>query len=308
MKISTCRFLASDLKKQNKSPCRRFFVRIKHMAYITNAKGEKELFSFEKIYNSARRAGASAKAAEEIAETIKQETSPRTTTATIFKKVRKLLAEKNSGSALKFSLKEAMKKLGPDGFSFEKYVAKIFEELGFTVEINQYLPGACIVGYEIDFIAGKDNLVYLGECKYRNGAGDRIDSKEVLANSARFADILKGPYFKKAQAEGREIKSIMVTNTKFTTRAKEYSQCMGVELLGWRYPENKGLEYIIEQKKLYPVTILPSFKGHLKDVFLCQRIILAKDVLGIKVPEFAAENNVPTRLIDPLVEEAKLLI
>ncbi|MFH1657139.1 MAG: restriction endonuclease [bacterium] len=276
--------------------------------YVINAQGKRELFSLRKVYRSARYAGALPKDAKAIAEVIGEEIAPGTTTAEIFRKVRKLLDEKNSGLALRFSLKEAMKKLGPDGFSFEKYVAKIFEALGFQVEINQDLPGSCIIGYEIDFVATKDNLIYIGECKYRNAPGDRIDSKEILANSARFADILNGPYFKKQKNKGTEIKSIMVTNTKFTSRAKEYSRCMGVELLGWRYPENKGLEYLIEQKKLYPITILPSLKGYLRDVFISHNILLAKDVLGINGSEFSLENNIPSRFINSLIKEASLLV
>ncbi len=273
---------------------------------IINSEGEKETFSSKKIYRSAKRAGADAKTAKKIAEIIKREVFSGMKTVDIFKRVRELLEEKNFQLALKFSLKEAMKKLGPDGFNFEKYIGRVLESGGFKVEINQYLPGACVEGYEIDFIAAKDKLIYVGECKYRNSAGERIDTKELLANHARFSDILAGPYFKREKK--KEIKTIMVTNTKFTSRAKRYARCKGIELLGWRHPYNEGLEHLIEKEKLYPITILPSLKKHLKDLFVSQQIMLAQDILEIDLPIFAQQNHISIKDLKPLAKEASILL
>ena len=274
--------------------------------YIINSRGEKEAFSLRKVYRSARRVGADIKSAKRIAEIIKQEVVPGTKTIDIFKRVRQLLGEKDSQLALKFSLKEAIKKLGPDGFSFEKYVGRILESAGYKVKINQYLPGACLAGYEIDFLAAKGDLVYVGECKYRNSPGDRIDTKEMLAVYARFSDILSGSFFKNASE--KEIKAIMVTNTKFTSRAKRYARCKGIELLGWRHPKDAGLEYLIEKEKLYPITILPSLKKFLKDIFVSQKMMLAKDVLALDPANFTEGNNLPMESLDPLIKEASVLL
>ena len=264
------------------------------------------MFSFRKVSRSARRAGADARTAKKIAEIIKSEVFSGMKTIDIFKRVRELLEEKNFQLAIRFSLKEAMKKLGPDGFNFEKYIGRVLENGGFKVEINQYLPGGCIEGYEIDFIASKDNLIYVGECKYRNRAGERIDTKELLANHARFLDILSGPYFKKEKK--KEIKTIMVTNTKFTARAKRYARCKGVELFGWRHPFNEGLEHLIEKEKLYPITILPSLKKHLKELFISQQIMLAQDILELNVPAFVEKNNISAGALEPLIKEANILL
>ena len=117
---------------------------------------------------------------------------------------------------------------------FEKYVAEILKHNGYTVRMNKIVSGQCIKDYEIDFIARKGSLTYIGECKYRNRAGDRITSKDVLINQARFEDI-------KHRMKGN-VKSLLVTNTKFTTRARQYAQCKGMELLGWRYPVSAVLK------------------------------------------------------------------
>ena len=128
----------------------------------------------------------------------------------------------------------------------------------------------------------------------------------MLANYARFSDILSGPYFKKEK--NKEIKAIMVTNTKFTSRAKRYARCKGVELLGWHHPYNEGLEYLIEKERLYPITILPSLKKHLKDILISKQIMLAQDILELDVPAFVEKNNISAGVLEPLIKEANILL
>lgn len=276
--------------------------------YVINSRGEREPFSFKKAYDSARRVGASRALAGEIAESIKKEVFPGIKTSAIHEKIRKLLSKKVFNSALKFSLKSGMRQLGPTGFPFEKYIGEVLRESGFRVKINQLLPGFCIRGYEIDFVAEKDKTVYVGECKYRNLPGDRVHSGDVLENYARFLDVVKGPYFKSKRYRDFRLKTMMVTNTKFTGRSINYSRCVGIDLLGWRTPRNRGLEYLIEKEKVYPITILPSLKGHLKDVFVSQRMMLAKDVLKIDPRKFANRFKLTVRQIESLAREAKVLL
>ncbi|TDA42164.1 MAG: hypothetical protein DSO07_00795 [Thermoproteota archaeon] len=57
--------------------------------------------------------------------------------------------------------------------------------------------------------------------------------------------------------EVRELKGvILVTNTKFSDQAIEFSRCYGLDLLGWKYPPGEGLEVKIEKSKMYPITVL----------------------------------------------------
>jgi len=276
--------------------------------YVTNSRGEKELFSFQKVYWSARRVGASKKLAEKVAKIIEKESYPGIRTPEVFKKVKKLLRQESPKAALKFNLKEGMRKLGPTGFLFEKYIGEVLKKVGFEVKINQHLPGFCLSRYEIDFIARKGNLIYVGECKYRNFFGERVHSGDALANYARFLDILKGSFFKSKKYKGFRIKTMMATNTKFTNRAMKYSRCMNVELLGWRCPKNRGLEYLIEKEKLYSITILPSLKGYLKDIFVSKRMMLAQDVLKIDPKKFAKKEKISLNHLERLISEARILL
>lgn len=276
--------------------------------YIINSRKEKELFSFDKVHQSALRAGADKDLAKEIAISIEKQVFNNIKTSDIYRKIKKILRAKDYKTNLKFSLKQAINKLGPTGFPFEKYVAEIFKNNGFEVKINQYIPGLCLPNYEIDFIAKKDNLIYVGECKFRNLAGQRVHTKNVLANFARFLDIYNGKFFSNDEKKNYKIKTIMVTNTKFTNMAQKYSECVGAGLLGWRYPRQNSLEYLIEKQKLYPITILPSLNKNLKHIFVEAKIMLACDVLKINAKNFAKKYKISENNIHILIKQAKILL
>jgi len=274
--------------------------------YIINSSGEKEPFSSRKLYRALRRIAVSRKAAEEISRAVEKEVYPGMKTAEIFDLAEKMLVGEDPGLALRFNLKKAMRDLGPTGFPFEKFVKEIFQELGYEVAINQIIPGACLSGYEIDFVARKENIIYVGECKYRRFSGEVVHLQDALANAARFADILSGDYFR--DDKGCDIKSILVTNAKFTTQAVAYSQCQQIDLLGWKHPKDGGLESLIESHGLYPITIIPSLTGHLKEVLAGQRIILARDVLKIDPVKFSNRFKVSQGQVGALVSEARQLL
>lgn len=271
--------------------------------YVFNSQGEKELFSFNKVYQSAKRVGASDVLAGEIARKIEKEVSSGMKTSEIFKKVEQLLFRSAPRPALKFSLKKAIAKLGPTGFIFEKYIGEIFSRLGFEIKYNQNVPAFCCHHYEIDLLARKGKFIYVIECKYRSSAGGKVHCDVALANYARFLDIKKGKFLK-----GFKFKSLIVTNNKFTDKAVDYSECVGVELLGWRHPRDKGLERLIEDHHFYPITILPSLNKSLADIFVRKNIILASDIFKIDVKKLARKVKISVHQLERLKEEAGLLL
>jgi len=275
--------------------------------YVINARGEKEPFSIAKIRRSAIRIGASKELARDITRVIEKRVYPGIKTSNIAKEVRRLLSLEAPKFALKFRLKEGMRKLGPTGFPFERYIGEILVKDGFEVKLNQRIRGACCL-YEIDFVAIKKKFLYIGECKYRNFAGEKIDSNVALEHYARFLDIKNGPYLKQKRNKNLKLKPVIITNVKFTGRTIKYSECVGIDLLGWRYPEKNSLEILIDEQKLYPITILPSLKSFLIDFFVAKGMMLVKDVLEINPKKFAKESKMPLKYLTPLVKEAKLLL
>jgi len=275
--------------------------------FIINNLGQREPFSWRKVYQSALRVGAQKALAKHIASQVEKEAYNNIRTSEIFKKVQEYLYQDFPKAGMRFSLKEAMRKLGPSGFPFEKYVGEIFKRLGFVVQINQHLPGKCVF-HEIDLLAKIDKQLLIGECKFHSLPGSRVDLKVALADYARYLDLNTGNFFKKASLKKLKIRPMLITNTKFTSEAMRYAECMKIDLLGWRYPIDRGLEYVIESNKFYPITILPSLKGDLLNVCGQEQIMLAQDLLSMDINKCAKKARIPEKRILLLQKEAETLL
>lgn len=271
--------------------------------YVINARGEREPFSFNKVYQSARRVGASDALAQDIAQDIERKAFDGMRTSDIFSQVRAALNKERPAWAIRFNLKEAMRKLGPTGFPFEAFVGNIFSALGFEVKLNQFLKGGCLI-YEIDFIAQDKKVIKIGECKFHNQKDHTVNTHIVLEAYAKFLDLKQG-FLKN---EKRESSFVIATNTKFTDRAKKYAKHNNLQLLGWRYPREEGLEKIIEKEKLYPVTILPSLNKPLARYFCDRQTMLVQDVLNIQFQNSFNQRGIQKTQLDKLKKEAELLL
>lgn len=268
---------------------------------VLKINGERENFSPKKVYYSAMKAGAPAFLARNISKEIEKEVYDGIKTTDIFKKVKEKLKKENLQFSLRFNLKEGMKKLGPAGFVFEDFIRQVLSRSGMKVRGSKILSGKCC-SYEIDFLAEKEETTYIGECKYRNNGGDKIDVNVCLKCFAILDDIKNSGNFK------NNLIFFIVTNSKFTDQAIKYSTCKGIKLLGWNYPKNEGLEDIIDNNKLYPITILPSFKSYQAEIFKKEGIMLVDEILSLDIVKFSKKVSIPMNQLESLKREAKVLL
>jgi len=275
--------------------------------YIFNKSGEKEVFSPRKIYEGIKRAGAPKSLARNITEQIKKKAFEGITTREIFDEAKRILFQEKPVAGMKFSLKEAIRKLGPSGFPFEKYIGDIFESLGFFVQLNQHIGGRCVF-HEIDFLALKQRQLLIGECKYHYLAGSRVELKVALAVYARFLDIKNGSFLRKKSLKNFRPRPMLVTNTKFTSETIKYAGCIKVDLLGWRYPLDHGLEYLIESEKLYPVTVLPSCDSRFLNILSQEGLMLAKEILSLDHLKLSKTFDLEKESVLQLKKEAQALL
>ncbi|NDB88862.1 MAG: hypothetical protein EB164_08130 [Thaumarchaeota archaeon] len=124
---------------------------------------------------------------------------------------------------------------------------------------------------------------WLVECKYHNFPGRYTGLKESLYTHARFLDL--------ADKFDNEM---LVCNTKVSPEAVTYATCIGQKLLSWRFPPQMGLEKMIEEKKLYPITILSPSKKEL-EILAKNNLMIAKDLLDIDIYEFAQKTRIPIK-------------
>lgn len=276
--------------------------------YVINSSGEKELLSLQKIINSARRSGLSFNLAKQVANEVMDNAYEDIPTTKIYSLVKKALLRISPPSGMKYSLKEAIRKLGPSGYWFEKYIAEILKEYGYHVKINQMIKGRC-TDFEVDVLLWKDDIkeFSFGECKYHNQPGSRVSISVILENFASFIDLKDGRLAKGFLEKNYNVKRTIITNTKFTSKAIDYANCYGISLLGWKYPREKGLEYYIDNKNLYPVTIFPSVNELVLTELYQRQILLAKQLLDKKIQKNIINSPLSNVNIKKLIKEAELL-
>lgn len=262
---------------------------------ITKASGKKEEFDENKLRQSIRRAGADFGLAKRICKSVVESVTPGMDTKEIYNRTFKCLQEEVPVLAARYSLKRAIMELGPAGFLFEEYIAEILREYGYTVTVGKMVKGHC-VNQEIDIIAKKGLKQSMVECKYHNSRGIFSDLKVSMYTWARFLDV-------KANFDS----ALLVTNTRCTKEAIDYARCVGLKIISWRYPKNESLEYLIENKKLYPITALPSLKRYHKEILSQKRILLAKDLLKYTPDSLMKYTGLKQDIVAELQSEARQL-
>lgn len=245
---------------------------------ITKASGEQVAFNPDKLRLSLRRAGASREYTDVLVRTVTEQMHPGMTTKQIYKMAHKMLRKGGGGhTAARYSLKQALLELGPSGYPFEVYIARLLEAEGLRVQIGLLEAGKC-VNHEIDVFGVSDQRVVVGECKFRNRQGLLSDVKVPLYIHSRFRDLCAG--FLSAPAwQGRVLESWVFTNTRFTEDALRYGHCSGMRLVGWDTPRDYGLREWVDRTGLHPLTCLTTLTRHEKADLLDQRIVLAQELL-----------------------------
>ncbi len=270
---------------------------------IIKASGKKEKFSKEKLYRSLKRAGAEPKLAEKVSQNVAKSVWPGISSERILNKTFCFLKKENPILAARYNLKRAIMELGPTGFPFERYIAEILKEYGYNTKVGRQIKGYC-VSHEVDVVARKGKKHFMIECKYHNSRGNRSDVKVALYTYARFLDVKKA--WEKIPGHQQFFhQAWLVTNTKCTSEAIRYGKCIGLKIISWRYPKNESLEYLIEKKGLYPITVLSSLTRYAKERLIEKRVILAKDLLKYSVGDLVQLTGLQLKVAQKLQKEAK---
>ena len=248
---------------------------VKNKWVIKNS-GEHVQFSEIKLRRSLEKSGAKAKDIQYIIFEIKKILYPGITTNEIYKKAFSLLRDKGRSYAAKYKLKKALMELGPSGFPFEKYIAEVLSHEGYYTRVGEVLQGHCIQ-HEVDVVATKDNEYVVVECKFHSDSRRFCDVKVPLYINSRFLD-LKERWERKSTNDEKNIQGWIVTNTRFSTDAIQYGNCVGIHLLSWGFPKKGSLKERIDRSGVHPITCMTSLTGKEKKLLLKKMIVLCKDI------------------------------
>lgn len=266
--------------------------------YIIKANGQSVPFDTNKVIGTCIRAGASNKMAKRIAKKTMKMVRNGMSTKDIYRIVLRNISEIDEGRAIKhkYRLKESIMRMGPAGFPFESYVSQILSHYGYKVEaVRKAVNGKCVT-HEIDVIARLNNKRYMVECKYHHNRGIYTGLKDSLYTHARFLDL-----------NNQFDQEILSCNTKLSVDALTYAKCVGQNILCWRHPQDEGLEKMIDEKGLYPITILSLNKMELM-AFSKINFMIAKDLLTTNLNQLSQKTNIPYPRLQGLQNQVRQIL
>ena len=247
----------------------------KKKRFILKYSDEKEPFSSRKLKKSIRKAGADSALAGEIVQKIEKE-KDLFHTKDIHKYTFAYLKKRDKALAARYNMKRAIAELGPTGFPFEKFVGELLRHSGYRVKVGVVVAGQCI-SHEIDVVAEKENEHFMIECKFHNSHWIKSKVQTSLYIKARFDDVKK-LWIKKLGHDKKFHQAWIVTNTKFTSEATKFAECVGVKLISWDYPKVGNLADMIDELGLHPVTVLTSLNKKQKMKLIEKGVVLCRDV------------------------------
>ena len=244
---------------------------------VQKADGTSEYFKVEKLRRSLRRAGAGQTEINDIIERAERRLFNGMRTQEIYRLAFDMLRESGVTAATRYSLRRALLGLGPTGFPFEQFLGRLFASEGYTTRTGIELPGRC-APHEIDIAAYRADHSFIGEAKFHSRPGIKTDLQVAMYSYARLLDL------KDVRICTDDICGIkefwLITNTKFTTTAEKYGECVGITLLSWDYPRRNNLHDRIQRAGVYPLTVLQSLSHHHAMSLMQAGVVACSDILA----------------------------
>lgn len=269
---------------------------------ITKADGSVEFFKVEKLRRSLRRAGANPEEVNEIVHTLERQLYDGIKTQEIYRQAFALLRSNTPPVAARYSLRRALFGLGPSGFPFEVFLARMFATDGYQTRTGVMLEGKCAT-HEIDIAAYHSTHSFVAEAKFHARPGIKSDLQVAMYSYARLLDLQQQKICTDDVCGISEF--WLITNTKFTSAAERYSTCVGLQLLSWDYPRHNNLHDRIQRSGVYPISVLSNLTGAQAATLISHDIIMCSDL--VNRPQVLRTLHLSTRHQERLLAEAAAL-
>lgn len=270
---------------------------------VTKADGRLERFDSEKIMQTCLRAGVSEEDAAKVVSEVSERVYDKMPTRELLGIILKVLKKYSEPASLRYNLRQAIGDMDGDGAVFEVYVQKLLESYGYATQHATLVAGKC-VEHEVDIIAKKDGRTIMVECKHHREFHTYTSMKVGLEVWAAFEDMNAG--------NKKFDEAWLVCNTKYSEHCIKYAACKGVTTIGWKYPPHRSappdmsLEAMVEDRKLYPVTLL-QLKEDVKQRLFSAGIITIRDMLSQDITTLARNAGLKAPTLKVLVEKARII-
>ena len=238
--------------------------------------GELVDFDMTKLRAALARSGADNEQIESVLQKLLPDLHDGITTHNIYQKAYKILKKISWRAAGRYRLKKAMLELGPSGYPFEHFVAKLLQFEGYEVLVGQLVQGRCVT-HEVDVVASRPGEKLMVECKYHSDNSSKSDVKVSLYINSRFQDIMEN-WKKLPENHEIQFEGMLITNSRFTQDALQYGKCAGLKMISWDYPSGNSLRDWIDRSGYHPVTALQTLNRSEKQALLQKGYVLCRQV------------------------------
>jgi hypothetical protein len=269
--------------------------------FVTKADGSKQLFDREKVVRTCLRMGANRRIAFEVADKVEARLYNGIPTSKVLQMIFRLLRKHKPTIRHFLDLRKGLSLMSSKP-EFEKFVQILLAHHGFEVSPNQIIRGKC-VGHEVDAIARKDGVTYFVESKHHSNYHTPTGLDESRIARAVLEDVTEG--FVLGKSDLKIDRAMIVTNTRYSEHARRYGKCRNVLQIGWSSPINLGLQNMIEEKELYPLSCLRGLKSENRMQLVNSGIVLMKQLVEEEPSKLAIETGIPREILKKIIEKAK---
>lgn len=271
---------------------------------VIKSDGARVFYDRGKLIAALKNSGVDENRSGEIALQVEKQIYDGITARKIYKIAYRLLKKRKSyREAGRYRLKKAIFDLGPSGFPFELFVAKLFEHFGYQVKTDQVIQGKC-VQHEVDVVATNEMEQVIVECKFHSDYRNKTNVQVPLYINSRFRDI-KEKWEEEKLYMDKKVRGYVITNARFTKDAVQYAECAGLGLISWDYPVDGSLKYFTDLSALHPVTSLYTLIKSQKKALLDKGIVLCKEIPAHV--NYLRELNLSDAQIAKVLNEVKVL-
>lgn len=271
---------------------------------VTKFSGETILFNLEVFKKSLIKSGANDQEIDMVINKVTPKMYDGMLTKDLYELAYIELHKIKNSYAARYSLKRALRDLGPEGYYFEDWISKLFKQLGFNSTTSKTLQGNAVT-HEIDVLAEKNDEFHLCECKFRNDEDAKISVTTPMYFLSRFNDLKNNNY----NYFGKNLKPTfgwLITNAYFTQDSIAFARYYEINILSWNYPEGTSLKNITDQMRLYPITCMSTLTRDEIKFLLSKDVILVYDIYSN--PKKLGDLNFDEDKIQVILNEAKELV
>ena len=155
----------------------------------------------------------------------------------------------------------------------------------------------------MDAIARKNDITYFVEAKHHTGYHTSTGLDESRIARAVLEDVTEG--FALGRNSLKIDRAMIVTNTRYSEHAIRYGGCRNILQIGWNSPANLGLQNMIEEKNLYPLSCLRSLRGEDRMKLVNSGIVLMKQMNEEDPAELSRKTGLPQQILEKIKEQSQ---